>query len=162
MTPKIPDEILRETYTRELPYHPAWPLDYSRAIADPVIAAILRTLARHVPAYRRRDSDRAALGLAPLHGRPQAAPAPAHCACPVGTCLGGVVNGINPAGERCRVNGADSVPGTPRNTETMIVNGRIINGTRHPVYPDKPRPPVFKKQPGLDFKSRAAGEREDE
>jgi hypothetical protein len=148
MTPKIPDDVMRETFTRELPYHPAWPLDYSKAIADPVIAAILRTLARHVPAYRRRDSDRAAVGLAPLHGRPQAAPQPTHCTCPVGTCSGGVVNGINLAGERCRVNGADSVPGTPRNAA--------------PVYPDKPRPPVLKKQPGLDFKSRAAGEREDE
>jgi hypothetical protein len=149
MIPTIPDSTLRAVYTRELPYRPDWPKNYSEAIADPVIAAILRTLARHVPTYGRRHADRARIGLAvtaTLAVAPQAPAAPNACACPVGTCAGQIVNGINRQGQRCRVT-VDSTPGAP-------VRIPEPSGWR----PRSPAPP-----PGqIDMKRRASGEKPDE
>ena len=59
----IPDATLRATYTREQPHRLHWPLTYEQGMADPVIAAIVRTLARHVPTYGRRSAERARIGL---------------------------------------------------------------------------------------------------
>ena len=142
MIPTIPDSTLRAVYTRELPYRPDWPKNYSEAIADPVIAAILRTLARHVPTYGRRHADRARIGLgqAPALADTQA------CACPVGTCAGQIVNGINRQGQRCRVT-VDSAPGAP-------VRLPEPSGWR-------PRSPA--SPPGqIDMKRRASGEKDDD
>ena len=102
--PLIPRDTLRATYDREAPYRPHWPL-FDQAIADPVILAILQTLARHqVPAHARRDADRARIGLPALDGSTQHA------------------TRVDPPAQRLHV----------------------------------------KRQAGLDFKSRAAGERDDE
>ena len=59
----IPEAVLRATYTREQPYRLHWPQDYAAGMADPIIAAIVRTLARHVPTYGRRSAERARIGL---------------------------------------------------------------------------------------------------
>ncbi|TXH59251.1 MAG: hypothetical protein E6Q97_00230 [Desulfurellales bacterium] len=142
MIPTISDSTLRATYTRELPYRPDWPKNYSEAISDPVIAAILRTLARHVPTYGRRSADRARIGIgqAPAPADPQA------CACPIGTCAGSVVNGINRQGQRCRVT-VDSAPGAP--VRLPEPSGWRLHS---------PAPP-----PGqIDLKRRASGEKPDE
>lgn len=66
----IPEATLRATYTREQPYRLHWPQDYAQGMADPAIAAIVRTLARHVPTYGRRSAERARIGLggAPIKG----------------------------------------------------------------------------------------------
>lgn len=101
--PPIPRATLEATLARELPYRPHWPGNLDQALADPVVSAILHTLARHVPAMARRDADRARIGLQ----RP---------------------------------------------------DGIVTHATR--VEPSQ-RPPIRPRQPGLDFKSRAAGERDD-
>ena len=66
----IPDATLRATYTREQPHRLHWPKDYAQGMADPAIAAIVRTLARHVPTFGRRSAERARIGLggAPIKG----------------------------------------------------------------------------------------------
>lgn len=52
--PKPSPEQLRATYAREAAHRPHWPRTFEAAQADPLIAAIIRTLAAHPPASPRR------------------------------------------------------------------------------------------------------------
>lgn len=60
MTPIRPDELapLRVIFDRESRHRPHWPQDFTRATADPLTLAILRTLAAHPAAqgYGRRHA----------------------------------------------------------------------------------------------------------
>lgn len=136
---KLPDEVLHATFDRERPYRPHWPERWEVAKADPLILATLDILARHVPAYGRRRADRAQIGLgrATAHAQPaavsrQQALVPTEpCACPT-QCVAQASGWPVPKGMHCRM-----------------------------ARPQAPRPPIIKRQPGLDLKSRAAGEKED-
>ena len=143
-TTRLPIDTLQNTFERERHYRPHWPQRWDVASADPLIMATLDILARHVPAYGRRRSDRAQIGLGQAQP-PAQAPAPAPgaddqpqlvatvpCACP-SQCVAQVSGWPVPKGMHCRM-----------------------------ARPAAPRPPVVKRQPGIDFKSRAAGERDDE
>lgn len=136
----LPDDVLRDTFARERPYRPHWPERWDVAKRDPLIVATLDILARHVPAYGRRRAERAQIGLGQVtaHAQPVADPrqqalVPTEsCACP-SQCVAQVSGWPVPKGMHCRM-----------------------------VHPQAPRPPIVKRQPGIDFKSRAAGEKPDE
>jgi len=131
----IPESTLRAVYTREQPYRLHWPRDYETGMANPAIAGIVRTIALHVPAWGRRHANRARIDW-----KQPELEAGDQCACTLGTCDGLAVR--QPPGVKCRQG------------HTL----GMLGGAAHPVHP---RPPILKRQPGIDFKSRAAGEREE-
>lgn len=131
----IPDTTLRAVYTREQPYRRHWPADYETGMKNDAIAAIVRTLALHVPTWGRRHADRARIAW-----RQDGLEAADLCRCPLGTCDGLTVQ--QPAGVTCRQGHSKG----------------MLAGEVHPVLPRAPAP---KRHPTLDFKSRAAGEREE-
>lgn len=57
----IPTDTLRAVHAREWQAR-RWPESFDAASADPIIARVMDILARHVPAYSRRDVDRARIG----------------------------------------------------------------------------------------------------
>lgn len=138
MPTPIPEDTLRATFNRERPYRPHWPEHWEVARRDPLIMTTLDILARHVPAYGRRRADRARIGLGQAPAQPvtdprQHALVPTEpCACP-SQCVAQASGWPVPKGMHCRM-----------------------------AHPQTPRPPIVKRQPGIDFKSRAAGEKPEE
>lgn len=174
MATPLPESILREAFTRERPYRPHWPEHWEVARRDPLIMATLDIMARHVPAFGRRKQDRLAVGAY----QPRDTPAPDDsqqtlvalepCQCP-DACLAGQGAAI-PKGMRCRraSTGAGTYTAPCRFCAGYGLNdstGDVCaackgSGALRQVLPQS-RPPVLKRQPGIDFKSRAAGEKED-
>lgn len=73
----IPTDTLRAVHAREWKAR-RWPESFDACAADPVISRIMDVLARHVPAYSRRDVDRARIGWnGPVRVTTSAAPTPA-------------------------------------------------------------------------------------
>lgn len=56
---KPTDDELRATYAREVLHRPHWPQSFQAAMADPLTAAIVRTLAAHPPTFGRRAAPAA-------------------------------------------------------------------------------------------------------
>ena len=178
MTTPLPESTLREAFARERPYRPHWPEHWEVARRDPLIMATLDILARHVPAFGRRKQDRLAVGAYQPSQSPQSASIPDStqqtmiplepCQCP-DACLAGQGAAI-PKGMRCRRGssyaGTYTAPcrfcagyGLSDSTGEVCAACKGT-GTIRQVLPQA-RPPVLKRQPGIDFKSRAAGEKED-
>ena len=65
----IPRDTLEAVYRREQPYRRDWPATAAEGLQQPAILAIVQTLARHVPAVKRSNSDR---GTAVSWGRRKA------------------------------------------------------------------------------------------
>lgn len=57
----IPTDTLRAIHAREWKAR-RWPESFEACAADPIISRVMDILARHVPAYSRRDADRARIG----------------------------------------------------------------------------------------------------
>jgi len=70
---QIPDQTLRAVYLRELPQRPTWPRTYEKAIATPIIRALLDTIARaQIPAVDRLKASRSPQRYTTIPGTPPA------------------------------------------------------------------------------------------
>lgn len=136
--PRPSDEKLRAVYASEAPHRPHWPRTFDAAMRDPLVSRVVMILAQHVAIPQAR-------------GWPAGTPTTATTAPPRG------------AVQRPRQHALEAVDDAEHQREHFhpaTARPGPVAGT-----PESTAAPAYhyhgRRQSALDFKSRAAGERDD-